>query len=146
MKTNVCMQFFLFSFGATSYFCSMNALVHVDIHDSQKRCLFEIKIPKTNGQFSSSSSVFHAGHKYGLHFEIEATFLALFKFSHFLQDFTYRFFVYYQIVANFINNHATVVRRFCFHPVRRIVSLTGRCGGNWTTNLTSSSLRGPGIL
>ena len=35
---------------------------------------------------TSFSSVFHAGHKYGLHFEIEATFLALFKFSHLLQD------------------------------------------------------------
>ena len=57
-----------------------------------------------------SNSVFHAGHKYAILFEIEATFRDLFLFFFFFKNFILKFFVYFQLfnfMSQISGNHAT---------------------------------------
>ena len=48
--------------------------------------------------------------------------------------FTYYFLLFYQIVANFVNNHATSSAMFLFSSPRTFCLLTGGCGAKITQN------------
>ena len=77
-----------------------------------------------------SSLVCHAGHKYPIHFAIEATFQVPFQLFHFFSRLTcfyhynFLFILYYfLLVTSLVKNHATftcdvfvfIVQRFCFY-------------------------------
>ena len=98
-------------------------------HDSQKGLLFEAKIPPSFWDILSSL-VCHAGHKYPIHFAIEATFQVPFQLFHFFSRLTcfyyynFLFILYYfLLVTSLVKNHATftcdvfvfIVQRFCFY-------------------------------